>query len=422
MSKKTKSRDYLVNNIKKPLEVVIKRVLKKRPDDPIPLIVAALEEVQGIRSDSITNEERIELNDLRTEYERLKHRLNKLQKGDTDYGDEESKLESSSKAEHAPYNDDTSSEEEDSDDILPPLPDKKKGMNRKPRTSVSAEAFGSWNKKSDFKPVVVPKDESTKQKIRQRLSKSFLFNTLEEKEFEIVIDAMNEVRLTPGEFVIREGEDGDYLYVVETGKLQCSKVFPGNTQPTNLIVYEPGGAFGELALLYNAPRAASIAAIDDCLLWGLDRQTFSYIVKDAAVRKREMYEEFLKKVRILESMDAYERQTIADAFIKHKYSKGDLVIKEGEIGDVMYFLVEGEAIATKMIDDEKKTVMEYKSGDYFGERALLKKEPRAANIEATSTELVVVSIGQETFNRLLGPLENILKRNMEIYAQYNITG
>lgn len=131
-----------------------------------------------------------------------------------------------------------------------------------------------------------------------------------------------------------------------------------------------------------------------------------------------MYEDFLKKVRILESMDAYERQTIADAFVKHKYAEGEFVIKEGEMGDVMYFLVEGTAIATKTIDGEKKTVMEYKSGDYFGERALLKKEPRAANIEATSNELVVVSIEQETFKRLLGPLENILKRNMEIYAQF----
>lgn len=118
-------------------------------------------------------------------------------------------------------------------------------------------------------------------------------------------------------------------------------------------------------------------------------------------------------------MDAYERQTVADAFIKHKHVKGDHVIKEGEQGTVMYFIVEGEAKATKLIDEEMKTVMQYKSGDYFGERALLKKEPRAANIEATSDELVVVSIDQNSFNRLLGPLEDILKRNMEIYAQYS---
>jgi len=293
-----------------------------------------------------------------------------------------------------------------------------KGLNRKARNSVSAEAFGAWNKKGDFKAVIVPKNEATKGKIRDRLSKSFLFNSLDKKDFEIVIDAMTEVKLKVGEKVITEGDDGDYLYVVEVGKLQCSKIFPGNTEPTDLIVYEPGGAFGELALLYNAPRAATIAAIDECLLWGLDRNTFNHIVKDAAVRKREMYDEFLKKVKILETMDAYERQTMADVFIKHSYSKGDHIITEGEDGNELYFLVEGEAIATKLINDELQKVMDYKSGDYFGERALIKMEPRAANIEVTSDSLEAVSITNESFNRLLGKLEDIMKRNMEIYSKY----
>lgn len=63
--------------------------------------------------------------------------------------------------------------------------------------------------------------------------------------------------------------------------------------------YEPGEAFGELALLYNAPRAATIKAKTDCLLWVLDRNTFNHIVKDASMRKREKYEDFLKSVTLL---------------------------------------------------------------------------------------------------------------------------
>lgn len=60
------------------------------------------------------------------------------------------------------------------------------------------------------------------------------------------------------------------MYVVESGELDCYKLFSGNAEPTHLKVYKPGEAFGELALLYNAPRAATIIAKTDSLLWGLD--------------------------------------------------------------------------------------------------------------------------------------------------------
>ena len=85
---------------------------------------------------------------------------------------------------------------------------------------------------------------------------------------------------------------------------------------------------GELALLYNAPRAATIMALEDCTLFSLDRETFNNIVKDAAAKKREMYEEFLKKVEILESMDPYERMQIADALKPQKVSAGNYVFKQ----------------------------------------------------------------------------------------------
>ena len=79
-------------------------------------------------------------------------------------------------------------------------------------------------------------------------------------------------------------------------------------------------------------------------------------------------------------MDAYERSRIADALNEEVYYSGDLIIKEGDQGDKFYLVLEGEAVATK--EGFSEILKHYNAGDYFGERALLTKEPRAATIQA----------------------------------------
>jgi len=90
-------------------------------------------------------------------------------------------------------------------------------------------------------------------------------------------------------------------------------------EPTFLKIYGPGEAFGELALLYNAPRAATIKATSQCVLFALDRETFNHVVKDASVRKRNRYEKFLSEVELLDTMDPYERSKIADVIKSKKF-------------------------------------------------------------------------------------------------------
>eukprot|EP01017_Pseudomicrothorax_dubius_P015467 TRINITY_DN1781_c0_g2_i1.p1 TRINITY_DN1781_c0_g2~~TRINITY_DN1781_c0_g2_i1.p1 ORF type:complete len:377 (-),score=133.11 TRINITY_DN1781_c0_g2_i1:170-1300(-) len=308
--------------------------------------------------------------------------------------------------------------QEDSDDEVEDLPipaAKKKG----PRTSVSAEAYGIFNKKTAYVPKVVPKNDEQKRRIRQRLEQAFMFSALDEREKEIVVNAMEERRFKAGDTVIRQGEDGDNLYVVDSGQLDCFKQFSKNEQQKFLKTYQPGESFGELALLYNAPRAATIIAKSDCVLFALDRECFNGIVKDAASKKREKYEGFLSRVELLQAMDPYEKANVADALKPEKYRRGDFVVRQGDVGDTFFFIEEGEAIATKSMKpgDVPIEVYQYKAGDYFGELALLKNVTRQANIIA-KTDLSLVKVDRDSFRRMMGPLEDILRRNMTRYQQY----
>ena len=94
--------------------------------------------------------------------------------------------------------------------------------------------------------------------------------------------------------------------MIESGELKCERVMKEGEDPSFLKNYVPGEAFGELALLYNAPRAATIIANTESVLYSLDRHTFNFIVKGSAQKKKDSYEAIFKKVGVFSSMDNYE--------------------------------------------------------------------------------------------------------------------
>jgi len=134
-------------------------------------------------------------------------------------------------------------------------------------------------------------------------------------------------------------------------------------------------------------------------------------MKDAAAKKRDLYDEFLKKVPLLSSMDAYERSQVADALTRESYETGKQIVQEDDPGDKFFIIEEGEAYAEKKGAGK---VMDYKVGDYFGELALLRNQPRAATVIAKS-DLKVLVLPRIAFKRLLGPLDALLARGAEKY-------
>jgi len=243
--------------------------------------------------------------------------------------------------------------------------------------------------------------------------------SLEEKDLSIVIDAMSEIVLEPKSRIIQQGDNGDFLFVIEEGLLDCYKKFPDVEEEKLVKTVESGDCFGELALLYNCPRAASVESRDKAVLWRLDRETFNTIVRDAAAKKRELYDHFLQNVSILKSTDAYERSQIADALRTESFKKGDVIIQQGQAGDNFYIVEAGSCFVLKANNDqenEPRKVHECNVGDYFGELALLRNDPRAATVVAESEDVKVLTLDRATFKRLLGPLQGLLELEAAKYV------
>ena len=366
-----------------------------------------LQKTYGYTSTCLTLEEKNELQNLRIEVKKYR---------DLEYhhGNSQSNNNNNSDSNDQSFSSDDSDDIDESLDHITPT----KKLSLIPRSAVSAEVYGKYNLKENFKAREIPKKPETVSRIKSRILSSFLFGNLDPKDLDIVIGAMEEKKFTKGQDVIKQGENGDCLYLIESGELDCYKRIQNKEKCVKH--YIQGDTFGELALLYNCPRAATVKAVTNVITWCLDRETFNHIVKDAAQKKRERYESFLKTVNILSTIDSYELMQISDALKTATFHEKDYIIREGELGDVFYFLEEGNCVATKTLTPGQpaKVIKDYKKGDYFGERALIKGEPRYANIIAKSPVVKVISLDRESFKRLLGPIEEILKRNMDKYETF----
>jgi CRP-like cAMP-binding protein len=308
-------------------------------------------------------------------------------------------------------------DEEDDEVELPP-PSFAPNSNRGRRTSVSAESMNPTAATTNYEKIVIPKTAEQAQRIRQSVEKNFLFRQLDDEQYKDVVNAMAEKKFHNGDEVIRQGAVGDYFYIVEVGTLDVFVAKAGGKESVKVASYGPGGSFGELALMYNAPRAATVKATSDCVLWALDRVTFRRILMETTSKKRRMYEEFLEKIPLLASLEAYERHKIADALEPAQFQDGQVVIKQGEMGNSFYIIESGEAKVFQKDDSgtERELEKKYVPGDYFGELALLSNRPRAATIIA-SGKLRCATLGKEAFDRLLGPVLDIVKRNTAQYKE-----
>lgn len=251
------------------------------------------------------------------------------------------------------------------------------------------------------------------------MEKLLLFARLEATVKQKIVGEMYERTVAAGEILIKEGDTGiaaAELYVVKSGKFEVLQKRQGVNMRVNMK--ERGDVFGEISLMYNSARTATVAATTDAVVWVLERDAFRYYVREVQENQSSQVEIFLNSVPILSPLSREEKLRLVDAFDESMYPAGTKVINEGDAGDLFYIIKEGEAVVYVNTPQGRRKVNHLFKADFFGEKALLSDEPRMATVEAY-TKLVCLTLKRETFIDILGPLEQLMSRekSKEVTAQ-----
>merc|ERR1711892_1113769 len=184
----------------------------------------------------------------------------------------------------------------------------------------------------------------------------------------------------------------------------------GNTFMWNLA---PGVLFGELAILYNCRRTASIKCKSDVSLWAMERSIFQAVVKSAGQAKDEEWFNLLKKVKDSNQFAEAKLRKIADCLEEETFEAGSLIFKQGASGDFFYVIQSGEVDITKNNSNGgEDPVVVLTAGEFFGEKALVKEDKRNANAKA-KTDVKCYTLDRKAFVTLVGSVADQDKEEVQ---------
>lgn len=263
---------------------------------------------------------------------------------------------------------------------------KKKAMELEKRKAKSIRQI-NYDDDFDINDLVTEKSNDDKARIAEAIKASVIFKDINEQQRELIYGVMEQISVKAGDWVIKQGEMGDKFYIVEQGKFEVRIVPQGGeddgTGGTLVHVYAGSKtsnahpSFGELALMYSAPRAASIIAQTDGQLWALHRAVFNKILAEHNIRREIRHK--LRKLRAFRGLTTDELQLIVDSMEETVYKPGETLVKEGEQGDTFFFIISGSAEQSS-----EGTTKNIKENEHFGESMLLKKGPYGFTVKASS--------------------------------------
>jgi cAMP-dependent protein kinase regulator len=259
--------------------------------------------------------------------------------------------------------------------------------------------------KPEYKTPKFDRTEEELLVIRAALKKNFVFSDLETRDLLPLMSAFEKVQYGLEETIITQGAPGDYFYIIYDGRVAF------HVNGVQVGKAGKGNSFGELALLYTCPRAATVVAYKaTTTLFRVDQMSFRYILQNQTQQSEKEKRDLLQGVDFFSELSSFDLEKLSKVMTPRVFGPNDLIVKKGELGDAFYVIQEGEilikdiSVGSTVYEDQKLG-----PGDYFGERSLMTSEPRAANGMAL-THGVAFSIDRATFEKILGKISALILR------------
>ncbi|KAK6487571.1 cGMP-dependent protein kinase 1 isoform X1 [Huso huso] len=290
---------------------------------------------------------------------------------------------------------------------------------RTKRQAISAEpaAFDI----QDLSHVTLPfyhKSPRSKELIKEAILDNDFMKNLELSQIQEIVDCMYPVEYGKDSCIIKEGDVGSLVYVMEDGKVEVTK------ESMKLCTMGPGKVFGELAILYNCTRTATVKTLTNVKLWAIDRQCFQTIMMRTGLIKHSEYMEFLKSVPTFHGLPEEILSKLADVLEETHYEDGEYIIRQGARGDTFFIISKGKVNVTRedLPNEEAVFLRTLGKGDWFGEKALQGEDIRTANVIAAEAVTCLV-IDRDSFKHLIGGLEDVSNKayeDAEAKAKYEV--
>jgi ATP-binding cassette subfamily B protein len=251
-----------------------------------------------------------------------------------------------------------------------------------------------------------------------------LFGLMPAEVRRLVAASFESVSYPFGAVIVEEGQEADALYVIVSGRARALRQGLGGEE-VSLGILGPGDVFGESALLEGRVRGATIRARSPVEALRLPAVVFQALrATDPRVTE---YFDLLARFRALKNLfrqspvfSTLPDDTVGAALAEMEplaVARGQVVVTEGDEPDAMYFVEAGRLAAYSDAGGEPRDFSYLRTGDIFGERALLESTRRAASVRAVSDARLLV-LRQAAFHRLLEEHTEFRAAVAALVAQY----